>query len=186
MITQEVQQKNLNLFFDKLKQVGINTELIERNLSDSLLNAPFTNINDNGMAFDGSLLHIILRTFTPYAIKLNELLPENIKVEQNKLIKICLLSQIAKCQMFIPNDNAWEVQNRQLKYKFAPHEVSLRTGIKSLILSQNMGITFSEEEVDAMTILDRDQDLQAKYFATPLATIIRQAHELTLLQFKNK
>ena len=63
MITQEVQQKNLNLFFDKLKQVGVNTELIERNLSDSLLNAPFTNINENGMdyQYENFIFHQIPR-----------------------------------------------------------------------------------------------------------------------------
>lgn len=186
MITQEIQNKNLSLLFDKLRQIGIDTHQMEEELSDSLLTAPFSNLNDHGMAFDGSLLHIVLRTFTPYAVKINELLPDSIKVEQNKLVKICLLSQLAKCKMFIPNDNTWEVQNRQMPYKFAPNNVSLRTGIKSLLLAQNMGVTFTEEEVDAMTILDREQDLQAKYFATPLATIIKQAYELTLLQFKTK
>lgn len=186
MINNEIQNKNLSLFFDKLKQVGVDTTQMESELSESLFNAPFTNLNDHGMAFDGSLLHIVLRTFTPYALKLNDLLPENIKVETNTLIKVCLLSQLAKAKMFIPNDNTWEVNNRAMPYKFAPSDVSLRTGIKSLLLSQQMGVTFTEQEVDAMTILDRDQDLQAKYFATPIATIIKQAYELTVLQFKNQ
>jgi hypothetical protein len=138
------------------------------------------------MATEGSLLHIVLRTLTPYAIKINDLLPDNLKVDTNSLVKVCLLSHLSKCKMFIPNDNAWEVTNRAMTYKFAPSEVSLRTGIKSLILAQRMGVEFTDVEVDAMTILDRDADLQAKYFSTPLATIVRQAYELTLLQFKNQ
>lgn len=186
MISNEVQNKNLAIFFDKLEKVGISTAKISEELSNDLLVAPFTNVNDNGMAFEGSLLHIVLRTLTPYAIKINDVLPDNLKVDTNSLIKVCLLSHLSKCKMFIPNDNTWEVTNRSMPYKFAPCDVSLRTGIKSIMLAQKMGIEFTDVEVDAMTILDRDADLQAKYFSSPLATIVRQAYELTLLQFKNQ
>ena len=44
-------------------------------------------------------------------------------------------------------------------------------------------MSFSNEEFEAMMILDRDDnDLQAKFYSNPLSIIIKQANELTFLQ----
>ena len=56
-------------------------------------------------------------------------------------------------------------------------------GARSILMSQNLGINFSNEEFEAMMILDRDDnDLQAKFYSNPLSIIIKQANELTFLQ----
>ena len=49
-----------------------------------------------------------------------------------------------------------------------------------------MGITFTPQEIEAMTILDRDpSDEQARFFASTLSIIIKQANELAFLQTRN-
>lgn len=183
MLTEETKQKNYFLFIKKLREIGINSSKIEDELSTEIINAPFTHSNDFGLAYEGSLLNNILRVMTPYAIKINESLPEELRVDKNSLLKVCLLIHLSKCITFIKNDNKWEVDNRGLVYKYANLPGSLKLGIRSLILCQNLGITFNEYEAEAMIVLDRDaNESQVKYYSSTLATIIKQANELTMLQ----
>lgn len=187
MITVETKEKNLRLFFKKLSQLGIDTTCLEEKYGEKLMNASFTNSNEYGNAYEGSLLEIILKTLTPYAIKINEIFPEEKRINKDKLVKICLLHHMAKAIRLIPNDNAWEVEKRNLTYKYNPNLPSIRTGLHSCIMCQNCGITFTEEEVEAMTINDRDlSDDQARWHASLMATVIRQANELTYLTLNNR
>ena len=114
MITTETKEKNLKLFFKKLSQLGIDTARLEETYGTAIMNGSFTNSNEFGNAYEGSLLEIVLKTLTPYAVKLNELLPEGKRVDKDTLVKICLLHQLAKAIRLIPNDNAWEIEKRGL------------------------------------------------------------------------
>ncbi len=182
MITKEIQEKNLKLFFKKLQQLGIDTQSLEETYGEEIMKGSFTNTNESGNAYEGSFLEIILKTLTPYAIKLNELLPEDKRVDRNTLIKICLLHQISKCVRLEPNDNQWEVEKRGIVFKYKSSNPSIRTGLHSLMLCINCGIYFSVSESEAMTVNDRDlTDDQARWHSSIMATIIRQASELTYL-----
>ena len=97
MLTEETKQKNYLLFIKKLNEIGVNTSVIEENFKDAIMNASYTHSNDFGLAYDGSLLNNVLRVMTPYAIKINEALPENLRVNKNSLLKVCLLMHISKC-----------------------------------------------------------------------------------------
>ena len=110
MISEELKQKNFNLFLTKLKNIGIDLTNIDENLASKIANATFAINAENNCAYDGSMLHIVLRTLTPFALKINELLPENIRVDNNSIIKVCLLSHISKSEMFVKNDNQWEIE----------------------------------------------------------------------------
>ena len=134
MITTETKEKNLMLFFKKLSQLGIDTARLEETYGTAIMNGSFTNSNEFGNAYEGSLLEIVLKTLTPYAGKLNELLPEGKKVDKNTLVKICLLHQLAKAIRLIPNDNTWEIEKRGLVYKYNSDLPSIRTGLHSLIM----------------------------------------------------
>lgn len=187
MITEEIKEKNSSLFFKKLSQLGINVECLEKNYGEFIKNGSFTHSNEFGNAYSGSLLEIVLKTLTPYAVKLNELLPEEKRVDKSTLVKICLLHQLAKSIRLIPNDNAWEVEKRGFVYKYNSELPSIRTGLHSLIMCQNCGIEFTAEEAEAMTVNDRDlTDEQARWHSSIMATIVRQASELTYLTLNNK
>ena len=185
MLTEEQKIKNFNLFIKKLNDCGIDTQKLSDSLSNEISNATYSMTNDFGAAYDGSFLNIILRVFTPYALKINDLLPESMRVSQQSVIKVCLLHQLSKCQMFTPNDNKWEIEKLGRTYKYAPFEYALKMGMRSLVLAQEEGISFSVEEVEAMTVLDRDpNDEQVKFHSSVLSTIIKQATELTMIQLK--
>lgn len=187
MVTTETKEKNLMLFFKKLSQLGIDTARLEETYGTAIMNGSFTNSNEFGNAYEGSLLEIVLKTLTPYAVKLNELLPEGKRVNKDTLVKICLLHQLAKAIRLIPNDNAWEIEKRGLVYKYNSDLPSIRTGLHSLIMCQVCGINFSTEEAEAMTVNDRDlTDDQARWHSSIMASIIRQASELTYLTLNNR
>lgn len=182
MITEEIKNKNFRIFLSKLNNIGIDTSKLEEIVGEKLLNASFALSNEFGTAYDGSLIHIVLRTLTPYAIGINNLLPDTLKVDQKSIVKVCLLSHISKCQMFEKNDNQWEIEKKGIMYKYANSDVALKMGAKSLLLCQELGITFTPEEFEAMLILDKnDADLQSKYYSSTLSIIVKQANELTHL-----
>lgn len=181
MINEEIKEKNLLLFKKKLEEIGIQLN-IDTLIEEKIKNATFSISNENGLAYDGSLLNVILRILTPFAIKINDTLPENIKVEKNSLIKVCLLSHISKCEMFEPNDNEWEKEKRGIFFKYAKSNVALKMGMKSLILAQELGVNFTPEEIEAITIMDRrSDDEQSIFYSNPISIVLKQANELTYL-----
>lgn len=185
MINQETKEKNLMLYFKKLKQLGIETNCLEKNYGEKIFEASFSNTNDYGSAFEGSFLEIILKKLTPYAVKLNELLPEEMRVDKDTLVKVCFLHQIAKAIRFVKNDNQWEIEKRGMVYKYDTSLPSIRCGLHSLAMATNCGIQFTVEEMEAMTACDRDStDEQARWYSSVMATIVRQANELTYLELK--
>lgn len=187
MTRAELNEKNLKLYYEKLEKLGIKTSVLGSNYNDKLLNATFTNSNEFGNAYDGSLLEIVLKVLTPYAVRINELLPEEQRVDKNTLVKVCLLHQIAKAVRLIPNDNEWERDKRGLMYKYDSDLPSIRTGLHSVSMCFDCGIPLTTEEIEAMTINDRDlSDDQARWHASTMATIVRQANELTYVQINRK
>lgn len=187
MITQETKEKNLKLFLGKLNKLGVDTSLFEKFYGEKMLNATFTNSSEFGNAYNGSLLEIVLKVLTPYAVRINELLPEAQRVDKDTLVKICLLHQIAKSIRLIPNDNVWEIEKRNLAFKYDEKLPSIRTGLHSVSMCFDCGIPLSAEEIEAMTVNDRDlTDDQARWHSSVMASIIRQANELTYIQINNK
>lgn len=185
-MTDELLNKNYALFLKKLEQFGVNVEQLDANIGDKLKMATFTNTNERGLAYDGSFIEIILKKLTPYAIKINELLPQEKQVDKTTLIKVCLLHQIAKAVRFVPNDNQWEKEKRLMYYKYNSENPSIRCGLHSVALCGKYGINLTVEEIEGMTINDRDNtDEQARWHSSMLSTIIRQANELTYMDLNN-
>jgi hypothetical protein len=184
MVTQE---KNLDLFFGKLEKLGVETKILEEKYGEKLLDATFTISNEFGNAYDGSFIEIVLKVLTPYAVRLNELLPEKQRVDKNTLVKVCLLHQIAKAVRIISNDNQWEIEKRGLIYKYDNELPSIRTGLHSVSMCFECGIPLTAEEIEAMTVNDRDlTDDQARWHSSVMATLVRQANELTYIEINKK
>ena len=183
----EKKEKNYQLYLKKLSQIGVEVEALDEKYGEVIKNGTFTNSNEFGNAYDGSLLEIVLKTLTPYAIKLNEMLPTSQQVERNTLIKVCLLHHISKSVRLVENDNKWEVENRGILYKYNPSLPSIRNGLHSLVMAQECGISFTAEEAEAMTINDRDlTDDQSRWHSSVMASIVRMANELTYIQINKK
>ena len=180
-LTDEQKDKNKTIFFSKLNQI-VGENNLESEIGDALLNATYSFNSVPQLVGDGTLLNTILRKLTPTALSINESLPESIRVDKNVIIKICLLSHIAKAIRIIPNDNEWEISKRGIFYKYDNSLPAIKTGLHSLILAQQAGINFTAEEAEAMTIADRDfSDEQARYYSSMLSNVIRIANELVYI-----
>lgn len=182
MLTKEQIDKNFALYVKKLNSVGVETSKLVEVYGDKIAKASFTISNEYGNAYEGSLIEIVLKILTPYAVRLNGLFPEKVQVDKNELVKVCLLHHIAKAIRLIPNDNQWEVEKRSLIYKYDTSLPSIRTGLHSLLMAQECGIPFTAQEAEALTINDRDlTDDQARWHSSIMASIVRQANEMTYL-----
>ena len=115
---------------------------------------------------------------------MNELYPAEIRVDRNQLIKVCLLHQIAKAIRITPNDNDWEIRNRKLLFKYTEGMPAIRTGLHSLSMCFNCGIQFTDDEVEAMTVNDREMtDTQSRFHSSMMSNIIRQASEMVYIEY---
>ena len=114
---------------------------------DKLMDSSFANLNETGLAYRGSLVETALN-ITKYAVKLNQLLPENKQADLNSIVKVGLLHHIAKVLLYEPNDNTWEITNRGMVYKYNNDlEGALRVGERSALLASNAGVKFTEVEL---------------------------------------
>lgn len=146
--------------------------------NEKVMNAVYANTIDSGCAYDGSFIENVMK-LTAYAIKYNDLLPENVKADKKSIAKVGLLGQIAKIIMFEPNDNSWEVTNRGIVYKYTELNGALRCGERSALIALNIGIRLTPLEYEAFKILDKnmEDDNYAKNFSSSLSVVIRQANE---------
>lgn len=182
-MTQEQKTKNLILFFKKLNSLGIDTTLLEANLSKYLEDGVFKISGTQESTEQGSLLNIILRHLTPNALKINEILQEEKRIEQNSLIKVCLLHQLGKALMFEPTKT---LQDGRVQYGYAKSDLALKMGMRSICLCLENGIPLNTTEIEAISSLDRDPcDAQVMLYSSPMAVVLRQAVELTNLNLRN-
>ena len=85
--------------------------------------------------------------------------------------------------MYTKNDNEWEVEKRGIYYKFNELGASLRCGERSLLLSMTAGVKFTDEEYEAMCVVDKvnEGDNAVRWYGTVLSMLIRQANEIVTL-----
>lgn len=178
-VTNEKREQNFELFKRKLQSVGVNTSRLEELYKDLLTNATYCFSNkDFNFCGDGQFLNTVLRILTPTALKLNEILPDEKKIPTDTLIKTCLLHQISKAIMVTANDNKWEIENKGMLYKFNPTKCALKCGMRSVAMCIECGIELTEQELEAISNLDREEDKQMKFFSSNLSVVLRQANEL--------
>ena len=187
-LTEDRRERNYVLFLTKASENGIDGKKLDEVLGGKLKDASFSTINENGTATPGSLLEIVLRIFTPYAMKVNDLLPESMRVNKASLVKVCLLQHISKAVRLIPNDNDWEKNNLNKTYKFRKENPCYGQGVHSIVLAGSAGVTFTEEESEAMLSYDKEHmdTEQMKSFATRLSSIVRIANDMTTMEIYNK
>lgn len=146
---------------------------------ERVMNASFGMSLDSGSAYEGAFVENAIAIST-YATKLNELLPDNMRLENKAIYRVALLQHIAKVIMYEKNDNEWEVKNRGFIYKFIDQETALRGGERALYLLMRAGVVLKEDEFEAIRIMDKanEDDAYSKYYSKTLAFVIRQANDM--------
>lgn len=155
--------------------------------AELIKNTPYGTTLDSGYAYKGAFLHIILHKLIVKAFNINLAFDERMRANRDEITKVCLVSQLSKCQMFKPNEDSWSINKRGIIYIFNDNlEGALRMGERSALLCSNLGMKFSPREYEAIRIIDRDltADNYSKYFCSPLSLVIRQATEIVAMEGK--
>lgn len=183
-LTKENVAKNYQKFCSTGEKYGFLTADLKEFLGVDILTAPASTMTSLHNAFEGGLIAHIL-TVTKYAVKINDTLPDTLKVNLESLIKVCCLHQIGKAKLYVPNQSEWHVKNQGKVYEFNEELISMRVGERSAYYALSNGISLTDSEYQAITSFDKDEDdKMAKWHSTMLATILKQANELAIKEEK--
>ena len=100
-------------------------------------------------------------------VKFREFLAPTISEES--CVIVGLFHDVGKVGMpgkarYLPNDNQWEIEKRNMVYKINPHEVCMSLSVRSLYLVSKY-IPLSESEVQAITYHDGQYIMENKLVA---------------------
>lgn len=171
-------------FVTELQNIGINPlDIVDEK---KLYLAPAGLSSDTGNAFSGGLV-MHCNTVLKLAKRLAKMVSLTFPIDEQTLTKVCLLHQIAKTEMFVPNDDEWG-KKRGYLYKFADTEGVLKVGERSICMCTNAGIKFTPIEFEAMRILDKEsEELKTQKFKINIISLILlQANELAYAIEKEK
>lgn len=174
--------KTYETYLKKLIACGVSEEScnkLREKYGDILYIASYSTKSDSGLAYEGSMIETALKKLAVFAVKINELYPEQIRVNKESLVKVCLLQHISKAQRLTKSNDTWRIEKLGELYNYTSGMPAIGTGLHSLIMAVECGIVFTPFEAEAMTIIDRQEDdPQAKYHSSMLTSIVKQANEM--------
>ena len=176
-MTDDIFNTEFAAFAASWEKAGLNKDLLLANYQ-KLRVATCASSLDWGLCGDGTLVQHINKLIM-VGLRIAKMFSNTFPIKEETLIKIMLLHQIEKMDMFIPNDNAWEVEKRGIRYKFAELPGVVKCGTRSFLWSINNGIQFTPEEYEAMTIMDKapEEYSRAKPNLSFLSIIVSTAND---------
>ena len=183
MLTIAQLEGNQKKFKETNQKYNIFTKELEDFLGDGIYTSPTSSTLNMIGCYPGGLLHHIIKACR-YSIKLNEILPDELKQPVASIVKVAFLCQIGKVFMFKLNDRA--AQNGKM-YDFDDNIVRLHVGERSAYYALKYGVKLTEEEYQAIINIDKDNDdKMARYFSTSLTQIIKNGFELAIMEEKHE
>lgn len=184
MLTIPQLEHNKAKFLESNEKYNIMTKELVDFLGDDLFTSPASTTLTMVGCYPGGLLNNTIKA-CKYAIKINDVLPENVKQPIASIVRATFLSQIGKVFMFCPTENEWQHKQGKM-YDFCDDVIRLRVGERSIYYATKYGVELSEEEFQAILNLDKDDDdKMAKYFSSPLTSIIKWGFEFAIMEEKN-
>ena len=179
--------KTVATYYDKLKKCGISEKCVDtlkEKYGKAIESGSFSTKNDCGLSGEGTLIGTVLRKLTVYAVQLNNLYPESIRVNVNSIVKVCLLQHLSKSIRTEKSTNEWRIKNLGEEYVYTKNTPSIGTGLHSLMMAVECGIELTPFECEAMVSIDRDTTnyLQLKYHSNMLSAIVYQANQMTYVE----
>jgi len=170
---------NAKKYFETATKNGFMNDELMSFLGEAFLGAPASNMLDYHNAFDGGLIDFLLNVAN-YAIRINNSLPEDEKVNQSSLLKVCLLHGIGKAFLYKPCTSNWHRENLGKMYEFNDELVAMRVSERSVYYALSHGITFTEEEYSAIIFLDKGDDKMAEYYNSMLGELLKMGNTLAI------
>lgn len=174
---------NAKKYFETATKNGFMTDELMSFLGEEFIKAPATSMTSYHNAFEGGLVDHLLKV-TKYAININNSLPEDEKVDQTSLIKVCLLHGIGKAKLYTPCTSEWHRKNQGKMYEFNEDLVSMRVGERSAYYAISHGIKLTEEEYTAILFFDKTDDKMSDYHNSMLGELLKMGNVLAIKSAK--
>jgi hypothetical protein len=182
MLTIAQLENNKKKFLETNVKYNIFTKELLDFLGEDLYTSPSSSSSNMIGCYPGGLLHHIIKACR-YAIKLNEILPDDMKEPVASIIKVVFLCQIGKVFMFKLNDRP-NLNNKI--YDFNDDIVRLHVGERSAYYALKYGVTLTETEFQCLVNIDKESDdKMAKYFSSVLTQVVKNGFELAVMEEKN-
>ena len=192
MLTPEKINLNYITFCNKLKKYNCYSEQMINEIGGQLKDCSFSMNDDSGSAYQGSMIDIVLNHLCSVAYNINEVVfgPtgkfNSIRVNPDMLMRVLLLQDIAKAEMFVNTRDTWKVK-KGILYEFNTNlKASLKLGERSLYLCQKYGIELAEEEYEAIRIIDKSEDDKIMFYINPLCSIVKMANQFVAVEMRQK
>lgn len=183
-LTQEEIKKNRSAFLQTNEKYKILPPELIAFLGEDFFKAPASTNTSMHNACEGGLVDHILTT-ARFANKINQMLPEHMRVPALSLYRIVFLFDIGKTFLFVPNQNEWSRKNGKI-YEYSNKTVAMRVGERSALYASRY-MKLEEDEYQAIINADREElELQIKWFGSSLTVILRQAIEWAIIEQKNR
>ena len=195
MLTEEKLNANYLKFINYLQKYNCYSEDMMKELGEKIKVAPYSMERDMGGAYDGAMIDVTLNTLCKIGAQINnnamganggdKIAHPLLAVNNNMLMRVLLLINIAKAEMFTPNKSEWHKKNLGRMYEFVENKTKLKLGARSLYLCQKYGIQLEEEEFEAFLTIDNPDDTGER-FQSPLYTMVKATKMFTLVELRQK
>lgn len=196
-ISEERLNANYLSFINYLKKYNCYSEEMMNEMGEKIKTASYSLEEQYGGAYDGSLIDVTLNVLCRIGFMLNENVfgpgsNQNgqigdpiMYVSQISLMRVLLLLNIGKAEMFIEQKEEWAKRKGRL-YQFNDNlSTNMKLGARTLFICQKYGITLNEEEYCAITSIDKEDETGAR-FQTPIYAIVNAAKNLTLIKLRQE
>lgn len=170
---------NTKKYFDTATKLGFMNDNLMNFLGESFITAPATTMADYHNAFEGGLIDHLLNV-TKYAVLINKSLPADEQVDQNSLVKVCLLHQIGKSNLYKVCTSDWHRKNQGKMYEFNEDLTSMRVGERSVYYAISHGISFTEEEYVAILNFDKNDDKMSDFHNSMIGDLLKMGSLLAV------
>lgn len=195
MITEEKINANYLRWIKCLERYDCYSQSMINDIGDKIKNAPFTLHENMGGAYQGAMIDIVLNHLCTIATHINDNAFKgdvedktnhpNLFVNKNMLMKVLLLQHISKAEMFVYQTQQWKAKNGQF-YDFNDTlNTKLKTGERSIFMCQKYGIELSEEEYEAMCIIDKNEE-NGDIYSNSLTMLVKYVNKLTAIDIRYK
>lgn len=186
MISEKRILANKAKFQETNEKYGIFTKELEEFLGEDFYYSPASPSLDMYGCYYGGLVDHLLKV-CKYSVQLNNLLPEQMRVDTASLIRTVFLAQIGKTYLFKQNESDWHRDTLGKLFEYRDDELIVMTvGERSVYYANKYGIKLTEEEYQAIINSDKEGPERSKrWVSKPLGHIIKLGFEMAVLEEKN-
>jgi hypothetical protein len=166
---------NAKKYFETATKNEFMTNELMSFLGEDFIKAPASSMTAYHNAFEGGLIDHLLKV-AKYAIGINNSLPEDERVNQKSLLKVCLLHGIGKTKLYVACTSEWHRKNQGKIYEFNDDLISMRVGERSAYYAISNGVKLTEEEYAAILFFDKTDDKMSEYHNTMLGDLLKMGN----------